>query len=131
MNSKMNASPRPPEAMDELAMQNAIRKRYCRDWANTILQLTKRVQAVNNRWAQITDKICRIDNCRVSYYRSDGDFVVEVRIGDEVEAHAIHLEELIDARQYIEVLVMDKLSGSKLIAKHLDKLDSRKMELPG
>jgi len=114
-----------PPMTNELAMQNMIRKRYCDNWPDTILQLTKRVQAVNSSWASITDKVCRIDGCRISYYREKDDFVVEVRIADEFERHAITLQELIEARQYVEVIVMDKLSDSKLIA----KLD-QKPELP-
>ena len=123
--NKSKMSPQP----NELGMQNVIRKRYCQDWPNTILQLTKRVQGVNGVWAEITNKVCRIDGCRVSYYREGHDFVVEVRIGDEVERNAIRIEDLIEAKQYVEVLVMDKLKDSKLIAKHLAKLD-KTPELP-
>lgn len=147
--AKINASPRPPEAMDKLAMQNAIRKRYCRDWPDTILQLTKRVQSVNQTWTQVIVTLMRIPGLRISWYRDrDRDqneppqLIVEVRYTsgtgpnevdvEEVELHEITSDELAGAMQYIEVLLMDKLNTSKLIARVVaDWVKKPKPELLG
>lgn len=123
---KQHGVSQPPKPMNELAMQNMIRKRYCRNWPDTILQLTKRVQAVNQTWVKIVMQVMTIPGLRISWYRSvetdaattNDSFVVEIRIGDVYEFHEITAEELQDAHQYIEVLIMDKLDHSKLIAKH-------------
>lgn len=117
--AKINES---PEAIDDLAMQNMIRKRYCTNWPDTILQLTKRVRAVNQTWADIILKIMRIEGLRVTYAREGDVFVITVFAcelrdrPEQTERHEVPLKEVQDAQQYIEVLVMDKLSNSKLIA---------------
>ena len=130
MNSEQKQHSRSPEPVNELGMQNMIRKRYCKNWPAVILNLTTRVQTVNTAWATVTRNIARIEGCRVSYYREKEEFVVEVRVGDEAERHAITIRQLAEAEQYVEVLVMDKLKDSKLIAKHIELLD-RMPELPG
>ena len=61
----------------------------------------------------------RIDGLQVRWYQKDGKFCAEVRIGNKVERHEINPQELQDAHQYIEVLLMDKVQHSKLIAEHL------------
>ncbi len=124
---KVNASPRPPEAIDELALQNVLRKRHCKDWPNVILQLTKRVQAVNQTWAQVVVKLMSVNGLRISWYQQDEKLIVEVRYisgvkanevdVEEVELHEITAAELQEASQYIEVLLMDKLDHSELIAR--------------
>ncbi len=118
---------RPPQAVDELALQNAIRKRYGSNWPATILELTKRVQAVNQTWWKITELVMRIPGLRIYWYREDDKLFVAVSISqhpeggvavEEVELHEITIDELVKARQYVEVLVMDKLDHSELIARH-------------
>ena len=110
---------RSPEPMNELGMQNSIRKRYCNNWPAVILELTNRVQGVNNVWSQIMMKIMTIDDLRVTYAREcTGDLIIRISIKDEHEQHNVTASELQDAAQYIEVLVMDKIANSKLIAKH-------------
>ena len=144
--NKGKANPQPSMPIDDLAMQNMIRKRYCRNWPDTILQLTKRVQAVNQTWTQIIMTLMRIPGLRISWYRDDkaDKIIVEVSYKsgtgpnevdvEEVELHEITAEELAKAHQYTEVLFMDKLRQSKLIARvvaeHLTKIN-KKPELPG
>lgn len=111
---------------DELAVQNSIRRKYASNWPSIILQLTKRVQAVNNSWQNIIRQVMQIDGLRISYAREEGfdgmTVVVNVRRPkdgvDEVEIHQIKAKELMLAQQYLEVLIMDKLKNSKLIAKY-------------
>ena len=107
-------------AVDELALQNVLRKRHKQDFPNTILQLTKRIQAVNQTWASVISKLMCIDDFRLSGYRSNetGGLVVDIWIGGEVERHEFTTEELQEAHQYVEVLLMDKVDHSGLIAKH-------------
>lgn len=134
---KSNLSP-PPEAIDELALQNVIRKRYCRNWPDTILQLTKRVQAVNQAWAKVVSLIMQIDGLSVTWSRDEEKDGLVVTITfkhpgggvpvEEVELHEISAQELHDAHQYIEVLLMDKLDHSKLIARWLEDEDEANAE---
>lgn len=117
----------PAGAYDELALENALRSRHKQNWPNVILNLTKRVQAVNQTWAQVVMQLMTIPGFRISWYRSeeadvataDGSFVVEIRVGDVYEFHEITAMQLHEAQQYIEVLLMDKVNHSELIAKHL------------
>lgn len=113
--TKINVSPRPPEAMDELALQNAIRKRYCQNWPDTILQLTKRVQSVNQTWAKIMMQIMTIPGLSINYAREGDVLVVTVSTIEKVDRIEITLEELQAAQQYVEVLVMNKVEQSQLI----------------
>lgn len=113
-NENKNMSP-PPGVPNELAMQIAIRKRYCRNWPDTILQLTKRVRAVNQSWAKIMIKIVTTPGLRVSYAKEGDMLVVTVSDGNKVERYPITAEELNAAQQYIEVLIMDKLEHSELM----------------
>jgi len=109
---------RPSEAIDELALQNVIRKRYCNNWPDTILQLTKRVQAVNQTWAKVVNQVMTIPGLSISWTMFAEKLAVRVSIGDEHEQHEITAKELHDAQQYVEVLIMDKLDHSELIARH-------------
>ena len=118
-----NVNMTPPGAIDELALQNGIRKRYNQNWPATILELMKRIQAVNQTWAKIAQLVMQIPGLRISWFREDGKLIVEVRIGDSVdideyERHEITMEQLQEAHQYIEVFIMDKLDHSELIARH-------------
>ncbi len=134
MEKKMNES---PQAMNELAMQNVIRKRYCQNWPDTILQLTKRVQAVNQTWTQIVVKLMTIPGLSITWKHNTKSGVLEVSIAikhpasdgiplEEVEIIEISAEELHKAHQYIEVLLMDKVDHSELIARWLE--DEQKAE---
>jgi len=116
----------PVGAIDELALQNVIRKRHCRDWPNVVLQLTKRVQAVNQTWNKIMWQIMMIPGLAVDYRRKDDKLLITVthtqhtedgRLVVEDEVHEISIEDLGEASQYIEVLIMDKLDHSPLIAR--------------
>ena len=117
--NKKQRSEQPLGAMDELSMELEIRKRYRQNWPSVVLNLTKRIQAVNQTWAKAVRDIMRIDGLQVRWYQKDGKFHIEIRIGDKVEHHEIDFQELQDAHQYIEVLLMDKVQHSKLIAEHL------------
>ncbi|MCK5604251.1 hypothetical protein KAR91_20350 [Candidatus Pacearchaeota archaeon] len=120
-------SPQP----NELAMQNVIRKRYCKDWPNTILQLTKRVQGVNETWSSIVMMLMTIPGLSI-IWKHDAEkdaLVVSIAIKhpdtggvpvEEVEIHEINAHELMEASKYVEVLFMDKVRGSKLIARWLE-----------
>jgi len=118
----------PAGAIDELSLQNALRKRHKQNYPNVILQLTKRVQAVNQTWADVVSKLMRIPGFRLTWYRSEetdtatitGGFVVEIRIGDVYEFHEITEMQLQEAHQYVEVLLMDKVDHSELIARWLE-----------
>ena len=114
MNKNQQNSPQP---IDERSLQNGIRHRYKQDWPAIILQLTKRVRAVNNQWAAIMNKILFIDGLSVTYKRSGDGILVLVKYHTEEERHEISIEEVQKAMPYIEVLIMDKLSKSLLIAK--------------
>lgn len=115
---------------DEKALEIQIRKRYIENWPNTILQLTRRVQGVNNTWSQIMMKIMTVDGLRISYACEDEEFVItievhELRDGEnnvtrvaEVERHKISVKELVEAAQYIEVLIMDKIADSRIFKNH-------------
>lgn len=113
-------------AIDELALQNAIRYRHKQDWPDTILQLTKRIAAVNQTWAQIIMRLMTIEGLSISWKKEVESLVLTVTFVqddedgtpiEEIERHVIHHEQLHDARQYIEVLLMDKLDHSELIAR--------------
>jgi hypothetical protein len=142
--TKTKTKASPAAANNELGMQNAIRKRYCDNWPDTILQLTKRVQSVNQTWTEIIVTLMRIPGLRISWYRDDkaDNMIVEVRYTsgtgpnevdvDEVELHEITAEELARSMQYLEVLFMDKLKKSELIARVVvDWVKRPKPELPG
>lgn len=128
VNVRMSQSQPPAEAIDELALQNVIRKRHCRDWPNVVLQLTKRVQAVNQTWNKIIWQIMTIPGLSVNYSREGDKLVIAVtykhpedgavKYVEEVELHEITLEDLGTAQQYIEVLIMDKLDHSELISRY-------------
>lgn len=118
MNEQQKQSP-PPGAIDELALQNVIRKRYCNNWPSTILELTKRVQAVNAQWKQIITKMLYTEGMRISYAKEGDNLVVTVSVGKVHEHHNIPLEEVQRAMPYIEVLVMDYLINSKLLERYL------------
>ena len=107
-----------PQPIDDLALQNAVRKRYNQNWPAVIVELTKRVQAVNAEWQKIMTQIMFIDGLRVSYAREGDSLVITVSVREDAERHEISMEDMRAAKSYIEVLVMDKLSNSKLIAKH-------------
>lgn len=110
----------PAGAIDELSVQNFLRTRHKQNYPNTILHLTKRVQAVNQTWTGIVSKLMCIPGFRLAWYRDDEEnLVVQIRIGEEYELHKITAKELQEAHQYVEVLLMDKVDHSKLIAKHL------------
>ena len=130
----MNEQERSPEPenvsdMNELALQNVIRKRHCKDWPNVVLQLTKRVQAVNQTWANIIMQLITIPGLSVTWKKEEDSLVLIVSVSElrndkhevirpeEAERHEITAKELYDARQYIEVLLMDKLDHSELIAR--------------
>lgn len=130
--NKGKENPQPSMAIDELALQNAIRKRYCRDWPETILQLTKRVQAVNRTWAEVVVKLMTIPGLSITWKHDAESEVLIVSISikhpdnggvpvEEVEIIEINAEELHKAHQYIEVLFMDKVRHSKLIARLEDE----------
>ena len=131
-----------PPRSNEMAMEIQIRKRYCNTWPSTILELTKRVQSVNQTWSQVIGVLMRIPGLRISWYRDTkiDQLIVEVRYRsgtdvDEVELHEITSIELATAHLYIEVLLMDKLRQSKLIPRIIkDVYESKtkpKPELPG
>ena len=109
------------EPSNELALQNVIRKRHCKDWPNVVLQLTKRVQAVNQTWAKIIMQLMTIPGLSVTWKKEEDSLVLIVTVerhrAEEVERHVINPEQLYDARQYIEVFLMDKLDHSELIAR--------------
>ena len=104
-----------PPASNELALEIQIRKRYCDTWPNTILQLTKRVQGVNQTWNRIMVKLITTPGLRISYAKEGDVLVVIVSDDNKTERYPITPEELQAAQQYIEVLVMDKISRSELL----------------
>ncbi len=128
---------------NELGMQNTIRKRYCKDWPDTILQLTKRVQAVNQTWGQVVMRLMTIPGLSITWKHDAGREALVVAISikhpdtagvpvEEVEIIEINAEELQKAQQYIEVLFMDKVSHSELIARWVEDEAKRvgKRKLP-
>ncbi len=125
MNSKNEIeATRPPEAIDELALQNMLRKRHCKNWPNVLLQMTKRIAAVNQTWNRVMWQIMNIPGLSVTYSRVGDKLQIAVTFkhpdgdhGNEVELHEITVPELLTAGQYIEVLLMDKLDHSPLIAR--------------
>lgn len=131
---------RPGGAVDELALQNMLRKRHCKDWPNVLLQLTKRIQVVNQIWAKIMSQVMTIPGLTVSYTRDaeTGNLIVSVSIKqcpdggvpveEKVELHEITALQLQEAAQYVEVLIMDKLDHSELLARWVEdeaKADTR------
>lgn len=104
---------------DQLAMEIGIRRRYCDNWPSVIVELSKRVQGVNQSWQQIMTAIMLKEGLRVTYAREDQDFVVTVSYNGVVEQHRCSIDEFNKAAQYIEVLVMDKLKDSLLIKQAL------------
>ena len=110
----------PAGAVDELTLQNALRKRHKQDYPNVLVQMTKRISAVNRTWASVVAQLMRIPGLRLSWYRNEEKhaLVVEIRIGDELEVHEFTELQLQEAHQYVEVLLMDRVDHSKLIAKH-------------
>ena len=116
----MNEKNEAPGAIDELALQNVLRKRHCKDWPNVMLQLTKRIQAVNQTWSEVISKLMRIPGFRLSWYcdHEKDSLVLEIKIHHETETHEFTALQLQQAQQYVEVLIMDKVDHSELIAKH-------------
>ena len=108
------------EGRDPLAVEIQIRKRYASSWPNVILELTKRVQAVNQGWAEIMQTMMMVD-LRVSYARITGGLEIIVSYKNEVEHIEISYDELTEAMQYAEVLVMDRIKRSGLYAKALSE----------
>jgi hypothetical protein len=131
---------------DELAMELGIRKRYKQNWPKVILELTKRVSAVNTTWGQIVNALMMLPGMRISWYqnpRKEGMIVeVSYKTGtgkgevpvEEVELHEIPTHELMESQGYIEVVLMDKLDHSKLIhtaIKDRKAALEKKPDLPG
>lgn len=117
-----------PGAIDELSLQNAIRSRHRQDWPNVILQLTKRVQAVNQTWAKVVMQLMTIPGLSVTWKRDAEKeaLIVSVSIqhpnsdDEEVEVHEFTGLQLQEAHQYVEVLLMDAVDHSELIARWFD-----------
>lgn len=107
----------PAGAIDELTLQNAIRKKYKQNWPAVIVEMMKRVQAVNSQWTAIMNKILFTEGLSVTYKREADNLVITVQHHDEQELHKISLEEVQKAMPYIEVMIMDRLTNSQLIAK--------------
>ncbi len=123
----------PVGAIDELALQNVLRKRHCKDWPNVLLQMTKRIAAVNQTWNKVMWQIMNIPGLSVNYSKEGAVLQIAITFKhpesspvkcDEVELHEITVPELMTAGKYIEVLIMDKLDHSELIA----RLDSELAE---
>ena len=104
---------------DQLAMEIGIRRRYCDNWPSVIVELSKRVQGVNQTWQQIMTALMMKEGLRVTYAREDQEFVITVSYNGVVEQHKCTIDEFTKASQYIEVLVMDKLKDSQLIKEAL------------
>lgn len=124
----------PPEAVDELALQNVLRKRHCKNWPDVMLQLTKRIQAVNQTWAKIVMQLMTIPGLSLTWRRDPEKAILIVSISikypgdvEEVEVHEFTGLQLHEAHQYIEVLLMDAVDHSELIARWLED-DARAAE---
>ena len=102
---------------DKLRLENSIRRRHQTDFPRVILELTKRVQGVNQNWQRIMEKIMRCRGLAVQYQcDQQGDLVITVLYNNQVETHRVPSNEVVTSSQFIEVLVMDKLRNSPLMA---------------
>jgi hypothetical protein len=120
-------------AIDELSIQNMLQKRHKQNYPFVILQLTKRVQSVNQTWNKVMWQVMNIPGLSINYSKAGDKLLITVtykhpgKAGiplDEVELHEITVPELMTAGKYIEVAIMDKLDKSELIA----RLDSELTE---
>lgn len=102
---------------DDLAIENAIRRRHNADWPKIIREMMTRVQNVNQAWGQIMQAVMMFEGLRVTYAREGENLVITVSYKDSVEQHTLTPEEVAQAATYIEVLVMNKLQNSQLIMK--------------
>lgn len=105
----------PPGMPDALVIENVIRKRYNQNWPSIIREMMARVQGVNQCWQQVMDAIMMTDGLRVTYAREGEKLVITVSTGERVEQFDVWPEELIKAREHIEVVVMDKLKHSQIL----------------
>lgn len=102
---------------DQLAVENGIRRRFATNWPTVILELSTRVQNVNQVWGHIMQMIMMVEGLRVTYAREGEDLVLTVSWNDQVEQHKISADEFVKAADHIEVLIMDKLKKSQLMMK--------------
>lgn len=106
---------------DQLSMEIQVRRRYATDWPKVILELIGRIQGVNNKWSMIMQAIMSCNDLRVTYARVNGGLEIVVSYNGDVETIRVEVEEVEESMQYIEVLVMDKISQSKLFQKAVDE----------
>jgi len=102
---------------DELAIENAIRRRHSTDFPRVIREMMTRVQNVNQVWGQIMQAIMMFEDFRVTYAREGLNLVITLSYKGEVEQHTLTPEEVADAASYIEVVVMNVLRNSQLLIK--------------
>jgi hypothetical protein len=105
------------QGIDELSIEAALRKRHKQDYPTAILNLTKRIQAVNQTWARVFFDIMNIPGASLNFECIDDKLIITVRIGEGVETHEVTYPQLQEAHQYIEVFIMDKIDHSELLTK--------------
>jgi len=101
---------------DQLALQNAIRSRYTQNWPNVILHLTTRIQSMNDRFQRLVKKLLFTEGLIFEMYRDGDNFVLRFRRNERVETHKISIEKVQDALPHIEVMILDRLERSELLA---------------
>lgn len=115
MTEKKKFKVKPPQnppagAIDELSLQNAVRKKYSQNWPKIVVELMKRVQAVNTSWSNIMAKLMMDHKLSIAF--KFGPEGLKIHLGNGQGGYnetTVPFEKVQEARQYIEVLVMDEL----------------------
>ena len=120
------------KGMDELSIEVQLRRRHKQNYPTTILNLTKRIQAVNQTWNNIMWEIMNTPGLSINYCREPAGLQIAITYkqpapaepkpdvhppDDVVELHTITVAELMTANTYVEVAIMDKINKSELIAR--------------
>lgn len=63
------------------------------------------------------NRLLTVDGARISYAREGDNLVVTVSVHMDVERHLIPIERVQDEMSHVEVLVMNELAKSKLLAR--------------
>lgn len=101
---------------DDLALENAIRKRHNADWPKVVREMLTRVQSVNQAWWFLMNAIMMTEGLRVTFAREGDELKVTVSDGNSnTEQAGFKPETVTAAKDHIEVLLVDHLNRSTFI----------------
>ena len=109
----------PNRQHDELALQNGIRQRYKQSWPKVILELLRRVGGLTGQTQSLVNLLLNNPSLIIST-QSNNDGDIEITIIDEAgeeEVTVITREEMLNSKDHLEVLILQRLHPSKILAK--------------